>query len=86
MKSYNLHQLNDDTPTRLGMVGQRDTRPDLIFVSPQLIPAIEWTIMGDHMGSDHLPIQILIQETLPNTTRSYKTRMDIGETWLNPQY
>ena len=77
MQSMDMNKLNDGTPTRLGIAGQRDTQPDLTFANSNLFPLTSWTVLVDPMGSDHLPIQISINENLHRIRNIHRTRLNI---------
>ena len=47
--------------TRIRNRYQRNTTPDLTFVSENLMLDYAWEIMQDTLGSDHLPIILTIQ-------------------------
>lgn len=70
MESIGMELLNDLTvPTRIAdRKTDRDTIPDLTWASPGLNG--DWTVQLDPMGSDHLPIEI----TLENVERKQTHR------------
>ena len=58
----NICILNNGSATRLASgPHQKNTTPDLTFVSPNLTALTDWEVIPDPMTSDHLPIQITVQ-------------------------
>ena len=62
-----LSILNDGSPTF--MRGRQESAIDISLASTSIVSRINWTAETDPMGSDHVPITILLNDTPPNTTR-----------------
>lgn len=52
--------VNDDTKSRMGSLGQRDTNIDLIFASGEMLNYLEYSQEKDSWDSDHFPIMFEI--------------------------
>lgn len=64
MEKYDLIILNDGSPTMVPKPNQIQSSIDLTFATPSLAAKINWEVDDQHLGSDHLPISVLI--TLDN--------------------
>jgi ribonuclease HI len=65
--SSNFVLLNDGSFTRIpDVANHRPTAIDLSFVSPSLAIDCDWSVGDDCLGSDHLPITIVLNEELNN--------------------
>lgn len=75
----NLIVLNDGSPTRLTRPNEAPSAVDLSIASPVISTGTTWEVLPDTLGSDHLPIQIIInakpRETVNNAiSRKWNTK------------
>lgn len=61
ISDYNLVVLNDGVPTHLALPTQTPSIIDLSLVSPDLAILAQASTMGNAHGSDHFPIEIIIE-------------------------
>ena len=54
--------VNTDDPTRVGHATQRDTIPDLIFLSTPFLTTYTFSVFSDTQGSDHYPRLLIPHE------------------------
>jgi hypothetical protein len=70
-----LFILNDGSPTRLP--DRNDHNPsaiDITLISPTLAPLTTWEVVPDELGSDHLPINIHIENGPPQARERARAR------------
>ena len=61
LEEINIFCINDTRHTCIGNRYQRNTIPDLTFVSENLMLDYTWEVIQDTLGSDHLPIILTIK-------------------------
>ena len=85
LKLFYVNQLDPNRPTRDDPFHGTSDISDMAFLSPGLSSRdISFSVADDHMGSDHFPIQILLDKPLKRNTpltepryRSDKTNDDL---------
>lgn len=58
MEDSDMFVINNDTKSRMGEIGQRDSNLDLIFGNDRGLNVLEYEQSKDSWGSDHFPIHI----------------------------
>jgi hypothetical protein len=73
--------LNSEQPTHVGRYGAENNALDLSFVSSNLAVNLQWYLLQDVYGSDHIPIcmKIEIQPPKINTTPTFQQP---GHYWI----
>jgi len=70
-ESTNLVLLNDGSCTHISPPGLSNSTIDLSLATCGLAPLCEFSVEPDSHGSDHFPVNILINETAPSVRRFY---------------
>ena len=63
LEEINMFCINDKRYIHIGNWYQRNTIPDLTFLSENLMLDYAWEIIQDTLGSDHIPIILMIQNS-----------------------
>ncbi|KAK9712741.1 Endonuclease-reverse transcriptase [Popillia japonica] len=68
IENNNMVILNDGSHTRLANFGQRNSAVDVSICSPDIALSLNWRTVDDTLGSDHLVIQITLQNHSTSNT------------------
>ena len=82
IETAGLILLNTKSPTYLHHNGTLSLI-DLTIVSPQLALRLDWFVVNNTMGSDHFPIQVNLNDSVPLTKDAYQLKWNpIKADWL----
>ena len=82
IETAGLILLNTKSPTYLHYNGTLSLI-DLTIVSPQLALRLDWFVVNNTMGSDHFPIQVNLNDSVPLTKDAYQPKWNpIKADWL----